>query len=269
MTRLIPSFFIGPHRLRPIYAPGFLAYATILMWFLLTVLSPVQAQETAAAQTETVAVAPADILPQIETALKAEGLGPDAEIVFDHPQTPIYAAAPHAAPVIEETSLNPVSGRFLVRVRAGESGSVVAIAGTARERVEYPVLVRAVERGETINAKDIDYVESAEIRPAAYVRSADDLVGMEARRPLREGAPVRVSDVVAPVLVKRGELVTMTYVAAGLKLTHMGVALQSGAKGDVIDIKNVRSERVLKAVVSGRNTAAVASPRQLAAGGEG
>ncbi|MFQ5563001.1 MAG: flagellar basal body P-ring formation chaperone FlgA [Parvularculaceae bacterium] len=248
---------------RPFYAPGFLAYATILMWLLLTVLSPVRAQESLPPR------APADVVAEIEAALRAQGLGPNAEIIFDDPQAPIRAAATSAVLTVEQTSRNPVTGRFIVRLRAGDGGPLFALAGTARERVAFPVPVREFERGETLREDDIDFVESAEVRPNAYIRDADELIGKETRRPLRKGAPVRPSDVVAPVLVKRGELVTMTYSVEGLRLTHMGVALDSGAKGEVIDIRNVRSERVLKAAVSGRGAAVVASPRTLAADGEG
>jgi hypothetical protein len=65
-------------------------------------------------------------------------------------------------------------------------------------------------------------------------------------------------------LVKRGSAVTMTYEIAGLKVTNIGVAMQQGGEGDLIDVKNVKSERIIKAEILDQGLVAVLSPRNLA-----
>lgn len=242
-------------------APGFLAYATLLMWFLLTVLAPIRAQAQDGAALTALRVA--DILPEIEAALATHGAAADAEIALLEPEAALIVET-GAAPVFEHVSFNPASGRFLIRARgAAES---IAVAGFARTRVALPMLARPVARGETIAETDILWTETTEARVASIVMDADRLIGMTARRDLAAGTPLRAHDVAAPVLVKRGGLVTIAFETAGLRLTHAGVALRDGGDGEVVEVRNIKSERVVKAVVAGPGlVAAIPSRRAVAA----
>jgi flagella basal body P-ring formation protein FlgA len=240
---------------------GIVAYATITLWFLLTVMAPLRAN---AQESAMVAVRAADILPAIEEALMAKGLSPDVEITLADPEASLLVPA-GAAPDFDSVSFNRASGRFLVRARGPDGGPSVAIAGVAKTPARLPVLVAPIARGETITQDNIDWIETVEARPADFILEEDDLIGMEARRAIEPGRPVRPIDVAAPILVKRGALVTMTYSVSGLSLTHAGVAQGTGAKGDLIDVKNVKSDRIVKAVVAGENLVTVASARLAAA----
>lgn len=229
-------------------ARAFLALVTFILWFLLSVL----AARPASAQA--VSVLPAsDLLPAIEAALMTKGIPADAEITLAEPQIAV-AVAPNAEPQIEHVSVNPATGRFLVRING------TAISGFAKVAARYPALIEPMARGEIIAPENIEWIETADARPDA-VTDADELTGMEARRGLAAGAPLRKSDVAAPVLVKRGGLVTMTYVAAGLSLSEQGVAQATGAMGEVVEVKNVKSDRVIRAVIDGKDRVKALSPR--------
>jgi len=256
------------NRTRQRAGPGFLGFVMIMMWFLLTVLSSsqAQAQDQAEAQETTpeIAVAPliltpADILPDIEAALTAQGMDANAEIAFTNAGQQFVL--PDTTVKIDHVSFNPLSGRFVLRLRSAPGAGAIIIAGTARTGAVFPVLTRAIKRGEMIDASDIVFVESAAPGAGAYITSADDLTGMQARRNLRAQTPLRAGDLSAPVLVNKGALVTLTYAIEGLRLSHQGVALGAGAKGDVISVRNVQSERILKAVIDGQNFVRVMSPR--------
>jgi len=80
---------------------------------------------------------------------------------------------------------------------------------------------------------------------------------------------LRASDIAAPVLVKKGALISLTYVLGGLRLSHQAVALASGGAGDVISVRNVESDRILKAIIQDRNLARVATSRIQQASIEG
>ena len=58
-------------------------------------------------------------------------------------------------------------------------------------------------------------------------------------------------------MVKKGSLVTVSFAMEGLRLTQHGVAAASGAVGDIISIENTKSDRTIKAVVTGKNRADV------------
>lgn len=228
---------------------GFLGYLMIGLWFLLTVMA-----STTVRAEEAIALKASDILPDIEAALTAHGMPAGADILLADPDQAFLAAGPVE---IAHVSYNARSGRFVVRL----SGAGVAVSGVASISETYPVLTRAYERGEIIAESDIAYIESAEARAGRYILDGATLAGKEAKRPLAAETPLRATDVAAPVLIKKGALVTVTFAAEGLRLTHQGVAMNAGAEGDVISIQNVQSDRVLKGVVAGQNLVRVAAPR--------
>ena len=238
---------------------AFIAYVVFAAWLVLTVLAPLRAHAellSPPATQGTIVLTPADILPDVEAALGERGAPANAEIEFSHPGQSF--AAPQGKLQFDHVSYNPRSGRFVIRL---SGPSRIAIAGRVRAPVTLPILRRDIDRGEVIAANDIEYAEQAIAQGSGFAQEAAALVGMKARRPLQASAPVRVRDVVAPLLIERGAIVTLTYSVDGLRLTHQGVALANGAMGDVISVRNIQSDRVLKAIVDAKNLARIASPR--------
>ena len=229
---------------------GFLGVLMIAMWFLLTIMAP----SAARANDSAVALTAEDILPDIEAALAAKGMADGAEITLSNPGQTFYAVD---AVTFSHASYNPQSGRFVLRI----AGGATTITGFARLSESFPVLARAIDRGDIIQETDIVFIDSADMRAGVFLRDAKKLIGMEARRPLRAQSPLRPSDVTAPVLVEKGALVTVTFVMDGLRLTHQGVAMSAGSAGEVIAVKNIQSERMLKGVIDGRNLVSIAAPR--------
>ena len=234
--------------------PGFLGYLLVIMWFLLTIMTVNAAHaQTAAEPAPQITLTVADILPQIEQALSAKGMSSDAEITLHDPQQIIIASGDIS---IAYVSYNERSGRFVIRLKDQQ----MSVSGVARSIETFPTLTRAIARGDIIQEADVIFVEAANAHAELFIRDAEDLIGKEARRPLRAQYPLRASDVATPVLIKKGALVTLLYDIEGLRLSHQGIALSDGGAGDVINLRNVQSDRVLKAIVDGKNIARVAAP---------
>jgi flagella basal body P-ring formation protein FlgA len=83
------------------------------------------------------------------------------------------------------------------------------------------------------------------------VTSMNQLDGMETRRLLRAGEAVRADDVRRPILVTKGQTVTMVFAAPGLTLTATGRAMSEGGLGETVTIQNPVSYRQITAVVTG------------------
>ncbi len=82
------------------------------------------------------------------------------------------------------------------------------------------------------------------------------LVNMELVRDLAPNSPLRTYDLKKAVMVKRGQEVQVTAGAGqGFLITMRAEALQEGALGEQIRLKNSESGRSLTAVVTGQNTA--------------
>ncbi len=191
-----------------------------------------------------------DLIASIEAALAEKGMDLDSEVSLAAPDAEIPVSA--GAPAFEGVSYNPLSGRFVIRTAGG------SIVGFARDPIDIPVLVDDVARGDIIAAENIVWMTVADAGEAV-ITGEESLIGHAARRPLQAGKPLRKSDVAAPTLVKRGALIAMTYDAPGLSLTHAVVAEANGVKGEVIEVKNPKSERIIEAVVTGPGTVAAVS----------
>lgn len=117
-----------------------------------------------------------------------------------------------------------------------------------------------IARGDTIATADLVYgtIQSNSVF-SGLATTMDDLNGMEARRSLRAGEVVRLSDVRKPVIVAKGSTVTMTFEAPGVTLTATGRAMGEGGIGDTITIQNPISFRQISCIVTGPGTVRAAN----------
>ncbi|UQR60608.1 MULTISPECIES: flagellar basal body P-ring formation chaperone FlgA [Bradyrhizobium] len=160
------------------------------------------------------------------------------------------------------------SGRFDVAFEINNDNNPtptkLRFTGTAIETVEVAVLTRDIDRTELLKSSDV----SLERRPKAEVTgepaSRDRTVGMQLRRPMRAGMPIRVADIVKPDFVVRDQTVTIIYQVPGLYLTTRGKAIESGAEGDTVSVLNPQSKRTLTGVVTGRGQVTVQGASQSA-----
>ena len=153
------------------------------------------------------------------------------------------------------------SGRFDVSFEiandANASPTKLRFTGSVVETVEAAVLARSVERNEVIKSSDV----MTERRPKAEVGNdavaRDSAVGMQARRQLRAGQALRVTDLAKPDLVTRDQNVTLIYESGGLYLTIRGKALEGGTEGDAVNVLNLQSKRTVSGIVVGRGQVSV------------
>jgi len=152
---------------------------------------------------------------------------------------------------------------FEIANEAGTAPVKLRFTGTAIETIETAVLARSVERNEIIKASDI----AIERRPKSEVgndaASRDRALGMQARRQLRAGQPIKSGDLAKPDLVQRDQAVTLIYETANIYLTIRGKALDGGTEGDAVSVLNLQSKRTVTGIVVGRGQVAVsvAPPR--------
>lgn len=107
------------------------------------------------------------------------------------------------------------------------------------------VATRTIRAQSVIGPDDLTLVD-AEV-PGAATDLAEAL-GLETRVAIYAGKPVRLSDLGAPALIDRNQVVTLVYLAGGLTISTEGRAMGRGAEGDVIRVINLAS----RSTVSGR-----------------
>lgn len=149
----------------------------------------------------------------------------------------------------------------LTYLGANNQVMMVAISGSALAVIDVPALTHDMAAGEVIGPLDLLSIEiPAERASATLITNADDVSGQAARRALRARQPLYAYDIKKPVVVKKGELVTLVFALPGIELTAQGQALADGGKGDVIAVLNARSRRTIEGRVSGPGTVAVQAP---------
>ncbi len=127
----------------------------------------------------------------------------------------------------------------------------VTPAHSATEMHMVPVLAQPVGRGEIIRDEAV-VLQEMKRSPAGidYITDGQVLVGMAAKRPLRAGAPLRLSDISQPRLVAKGDLVTIAFQAPGLSLSVHGKALEDGVQGQAIRVLNTQTNRTFEGAVA-------------------
>lgn len=159
-------------------------------------------------------------------------------------------------------SYNPRTTRFDATIDLPSSAALrlqqTRFAGTAVETIDALTVDHPIERGEIVKASDLVVVR----RPKAEGRAITDLhaaAGLAARHELRPGQPLHDADLMKPAIVQHNDVVTIIYEAPGLTLTLRGQAQDSGALGDTINVTNIESKRVVRAVVTGPGRVTVAA----------
>jgi flagella basal body P-ring formation protein FlgA len=176
-------------------------------------------------------------------------------------------AANSGAMQVAAVRFEPRNGRFdvtfeIVNEVTG-SPTRLRFTGTAVETVDAAVLTRNVDRSDLLKSADIVIERRTKAEVGNDAASREQSLGMQMRRPMHAGQPLRTADLLKPDLVQRDQSVTVIYESPGLYLTTRGKALDNGTEGDVVNVLNLQSKRTVTGIVSGRGqvTIQVAAPR--------
>ncbi|MDR3374548.1 MAG: flagellar basal body P-ring formation chaperone FlgA [Ancalomicrobiaceae bacterium] len=181
--------------------------------------------------------------------------GSELVVTFDQPITP-QKTDPHSSQPMRVASLSywPATGRFdaLIIFDLGNGVERLRVRGSATEMVPTPTITRDVARGDVISADAVVMTKQPR-RIVGVGRPADpgQIIGQAARRPLHNGQYVGLADVMPPVLVTRGDTITLVYEVPGLVLTTRAQAMDSGTRGETVGVMNPQSKRIVHGTVVG------------------
>ena len=135
----------------------------------------------------------------------------------------------------------------------------------AESGVRIVVPARDIARGDTISESDLTYATvPGNALMSGTVTSLAAVKDMEARRMLHAGEAMRADDVRHPIVVTKGQTITMLFHAPGVELTAMGRAMGEGGVGDTVTVQNPASYRMISGIVTApgtvRATGIIAAP---------
>lgn len=159
--------------------------------------------------------------------------------------------------------------RFLVSFSTTEGPAQLTVfAEVLPPPVPAVVAVRPIRRGEPIKTADIELrTIEANVRGGQRVAvdSIEKLIGMEARQAIQAGDVVYTDQVQSPILVKRGEVITVSSQSGGIRVRTSAKALHDGAHGDLVQVESLGSREKFDARIVGPRAATVFAATRPAA----
>lgn len=146
--------------------------------------------------------------------------------------------------------------RFLARCPAVKGAQGWRQDFTVRARVSAVVAVAAapIRPNETIGDEHVT-LERRDVTLVGDAIGAPELaLGQTSRRSLRAGEILRSGQLTAPLMVKRGDQVQMVARIEGIEVSMAGEALDAGANGAVVRVRNATSGQVVRMRVAGAGT---------------
>lgn len=132
------------------------------------------------------------------------------------------------------------------------AGSAWTILVPAQAKVYRSVAVagRNLQRGDLVSAADL----SSEIKDVGDLRigfalAPEAIIGKEIKFAVNKGETFRNSALDAPLVIKRGDTVSMESNAGGISVKTSATAVSDGRVGQQIRVKNNQSARVINARV--------------------
>lgn len=201
------------------------------------------------------------------TTLEAMGAGEHiAASLVGRYQRVIYR---HDSPFNVELNISDYDARALrwhgdlIIQSNDEEVDAIPLSGRYEALIEVPVLTRRLHRSDIIEEADLEWVAVPEHRLRKDVlMSAEALIGKAPRRVISEGRPIREAEIENPVITNKGDIVQVIYTTPFMELRTIGMALEEGAKGDHIRIRNSESDIVIHATLIEEGIAQVSNPLQ-------
>jgi len=154
----------------------------------------------------------------------------------------------------------PWRGVQQFHVTVGTDHGPLVLTVTAQVEIVPPLLVaaRALPQGTILQASDVRLatVPASEM-PGDACRAVEEVIGAEVVRPIAEGDVIRSSAIRPPILVRRGDAVTVTARAAGVRVRMVAKARANGALGQLVQLESPLDGSVFVARVTGLREAEV------------
>jgi len=148
----------------------------------------------------------------------------------------------------------------LLFVADNEVVSAMPVAGHYEEIIEVPVLKREVRSGDVIGEADVEMRDFPMTRTRTdTITDIAQIIGKSPAIAISPSRPIRQHEIASPAIIKKNGIVSIRYISPGMEITTTGQALEEGAKGSVISVRNTVSRKIVRAVITDENTVDIAA----------
>jgi flagellar basal body P-ring formation protein FlgA len=194
-----------------------------------------------------------DALMAVRAALIAQGAARDCDVAIPGFTPPIVPLSGVSAPIVTQLDYDRDQGRFTAMLSVTGNGMqpiTLRVSGEVSDVIELPVAVTRLSAGAIAGPDDLRMtrVHVATVH-TEVARDPAAVIGMQLKRQLQMGVPIPLAELMEPTQVTRGDPVRLQLQVGGLTLTGQGLALESGASGERIRVRNISSQAVIEAEV--------------------
>ena len=141
-------------------------------------------------------------------------------------------------------------------VQTGSAPAPAAASVAKRPGAQTLAFTHNLDAGEIVQAQDLSWSRTVDA-PLDAPSDPDAVIGMAARRPMREGTAVSMHDMTAPQVIKKGDMISVTFSQGGIALTLQAQALDNATPGQSLSVMNLASKKVIQAVATAPGLALV------------
>ena len=129
-------------------------------------------------------------------------------------------------------------------------------AGRRDHAAQALTYARNISAGDILSADDLVWSDDV-VAPADGVSNPDAAIGKAARHALRAGAAAAAQDLSSPRMIKRDDVVAVTFADEGISLTLQGKAMSDATIGDSLTVTNPQSKKIIEAICTGPDQAVI------------
>jgi len=137
----------------------------------------------------------------------------------------------------------------------GKEFSKDTIAGKYYTLKDIPVAANNIAKNTIIKADMVKNlkVRKNKIKPSQYTE-IEDIIGKETKKSIKENKFFSNNDIREPIIINRGDIVSIIYKTKNMKLTAKAEAIEDGSKGQNIKVMNTNSKKILHCRIIDKNT---------------
>ena len=109
------------------------------------------------------------------------------------------------------------------------------------------VLSKSIEKGKYIRENDLIFINSS--KKNVFYNFKEELIGRKVKQNLRKGQFIQPRHLFSKYHVNEGDPVVIVSKLKNMEVSTGGIAMKSGNIGDLLEVKNERSGKVIKGIL--------------------
>jgi flagellar basal body P-ring formation protein FlgA len=206
-----------------------------------------------------------DVINLVTESIIAKGASKDIKVKINEirPEDVVAGNEQNLTGELDALEIDKKSGRFTALLITKDNGRNLApfkISGNYDEMMEVPMLKRQVKSDDVILSEDIyfDKQPARKLRDNVITDNVD-LVGKSPKRLISANRPIRKEEISLPFVMTKNKQITIMYKTTNIEIKTLGEAMENGAVGDIIKVKNLTSKQVISGKIESSEVVRVTS----------